>query len=365
MRIAVVDLLPEGGAKRVVFEQLKGLGKKHTLLYCTSSDDCAFDFDQIRGITVRQYDVTSAMKGWMPYDIKLFTRLLPIYGKIAQAVDNFRAEVVVVHPDIYTQAPFLLSLINNVPTLYFAEEWYRLIYEGSLSSHRDGSLSALVLEWLHRRILKAIDRINVSQATCVITTSQFNKVNLSKAYGVNAEVIPLGVDTTFFKPDETDEKRIHFLFIGEKDEAHGYQLLAEVIHSSKLPFNVKVVSYNKKGFSLSEKELLRAYQRSAAVICLDINEPFGLIPLEAMSCGTTVIAVNEGGYAETVVQGETGLLIERTSTALKEAMRRIATDPSLRRAMEIKGRKHVEENYSWPAHIHALEKAFNDCVKKN
>ena len=40
------------------------------------------------------------------------------------------------------------------------------------------------------------------------------------------------------------------------------------------------------------------------------NEPFGLIPVESMACGTPVISFANGGVVETIVDGETGFLID-------------------------------------------------------
>lgn len=43
------------------------------------------------------------------------------------------------------------------------------------------------------------------------------------------------------------------------------------------------------------------------------NEDFGMIAIESMACGVPVIAPDEGGYRETIVHGETGVLLEKNS----------------------------------------------------
>jgi len=46
------------------------------------------------------------------------------------------------------------------------------------------------------------------------------------------------------------------------------------------------------------------------VLLFPTLEDFGLVPVEAMACGTPVIALNKGGAAETVIDGQTGALVE-------------------------------------------------------
>lgn len=65
-----------------------------------------------------------------------------------------------------------------------------------------------------------------------------------------------------------------------------------------------------------------------------IPEPFGRVVAEAMAAGLPVIAPDEGGPAEIVTHGSTGLLVQpRDTAAVASAMRRLAADPGLRRRL--------------------------------
>lgn len=63
--------------------------------------------------------------------------------------------------------------------------------------------------------------------------------------------------------------------------------------------------------SVREKELIDLYSRCRGVIQTPVDEDFGLIAVEAMASGKPCIAVDEGGFKETVIQGKTGVLIRR------------------------------------------------------
>jgi len=88
-----------------------------------------------------------------------------------------------------------------------------------------------------------------------------------------------------------------------------------------IPRNVKVMG------TVSEKELRDLYARCKAFIITSRDEPFGMAPVEAMASGKPVVAVNEGGCLETVVEGVTGLLVKPDVIELQNAINIISRDP--------------------------------------
>jgi len=79
--------------------------------------------------------------------------------------------------------------------------------------------------------------------------------------------------------------------------------------------------------AVTEEELIDLYAQCKGLICTAEDEDFGLTPIEAMASGKPVVAVNEGGFRETVVHGETGLLVEAKRDELVKALKEIAGDP--------------------------------------
>jgi len=108
--------------------------------------------------------------------------------------------------------------------------------------------------------------------------------------------------------------------------------------------------------------LIPLYSQAAVFICPSVYEPFGIINLEAMACGTPVVASSVGGIPEVVVHDKTGLLVpfessgqedaepkhpERFARDLAAAIDTLMRSPERRIDMGAAARRRVEERFSW------------------
>jgi starch synthase len=114
---------------------------------------------------------------------------------------------------------------------------------------------------------------------------------------------------------------------------------------------------------LPRDKVIQYYTNATVFCCPSVYEPFGIINLEAMACETAVVASAVGGIPEVVVPGETGLLVDlelkpgtfdpvdpaKFSRALAEGINEVALNPALRKKFEQKGRRRVEDHFSWTA----------------
>jgi D-inositol-3-phosphate glycosyltransferase len=94
---------------------------------------------------------------------------------------------------------------------------------------------------------------------------------------------------------------------------------------------------------------LPALLRSADLVaCVPWYEPFGIVPLEAMACGTPVVGSAVGGLLDTIQHGRTGLLVPpKDPWAVAAAAARLLHNPSLNTHMGAEGAARVRQEYSW------------------
>lgn len=119
------------------------------------------------------------------------------------------------------------------------------------------------------------------------------------------------------------------------------------------------------------------YSHAGVFVCPSIYEPFGIINLEAMACGTAVVASAVGGIKEVVVHGETGFLVpldqmrespfeptdpETFSRDLAARINELMRDPERRQAMGQAGRRRVEEIFGWPAIARQTAKLYESLA---
>jgi glycosyltransferase involved in cell wall biosynthesis len=168
---------------------------------------------------------------------------------------------------------------------------------------------------------------------------------ISRHYDRDADVIYPPVDVDFYTP-------------GAEDEKEGY-----IVVSAFAPYkrvDLAVEAFNKMGKPLhivgggeddgrlkraagpsitfesgAARERLRELYRKSSALIFPGEEDFGIVPVEAMACGTPVIAYGKGGATETVIplggdKNPTGLFFEQqTVEGLIEAVRRFETERSV------------------------------------
>jgi glycosyltransferase involved in cell wall biosynthesis len=184
-------------------------------------------------------------------------------------------------------------------------------------------------------------------------------------------VIPNCIDVEVFHPNESLKMDNLLLYVGRLDSKKGLLTLLEALNYLKTRAWLVVIGppsrpwFFKKILSLIEKinrknihlvtylgarspeELVKWYQRATVFVCPSLSESFGIVNLEALSCGTPVVATDVGGTSEVVKHGENGILVPpNNAIRLAEGIQYLLDNENVRRKFGENGRKWVVNNFS-------------------
>ncbi len=105
------------------------------------------------------------------------------------------------------------------------------------------------------------------------------------------------------------------------------------------------------------------YAAADMTISPSYYEPFGLVPIESMACGTPVIASNVGGMQWTIKDGKTGYLVKpRDPLAFAEKMKYIFDHPTVGKQMRENGIERVRRYFDWDTIGHQMSEFYHDTL---
>ena len=234
---------------------------------------------------------------------------------------------------------------------------------------------------LHRAYSYIMIRHAIQDSEFVITDSEFTKLDILRSFRIKEEkIIPihLGVSKRFKLVADASEvaefrsrfalRRQFVLFVGNTKPHKGLEVLLRAFKSIirafpdvELVFVGGLLSHDKRLESiaseseftgkirvlgsLSDEDLVRAYNAAEMLIMPSLYEGFGLPALEAMACGTPVIVSKAGSLPEIV--GNAAIICETGNHgSLAEAIASLLRDPQLKSGLIELGKKRVAK-FSW------------------
>ncbi|HUS16143.1 MAG TPA: glycosyltransferase [Chloroflexia bacterium] len=403
--IAVYDNLTSGGSKRELSEFVRQLAEAGMTVDLYTTTVAAREFLSpaawVRHTYVYPFPAMRPMARRLPglrKHVEAARELAEIAGvrrrsrRIAADIDRRAYDWVFVHHCRPVQSPFLLGFLRT-GSVYYCAEPMREFYEPAPPQRpyeQAGSRAArLQAAWysptrrLVQGVIRAADRRNVRHATLLLANSRYSVASLRRAYGVRAQVCYLGVDTGKFRPLGAP-RQDYVLAVGAVAPLKGYDFLVRAVGAIPVAMRPPLVLIGntvsgaeaaflqdlamRHGVKLTirgnvdESELVEAYNAARVFVYAAHREPFGLAPVEAMACGTPVVAVAEGGPRESVLDGETGYLVPREEAVFAGRVQQLLTNPARGQALGEQGRRHVLAHWTWPQAAARLQQLVSTAI---
>lgn len=260
-----------------------------------------------------------------------------------------------------------------------------------------------------------VEKTALELADAIIAVSNETKHDIEGLFNVDparVHVIHNGIDLDeYHKVDSSealrryriDEKKPYLLFVGRITRQKGIIHLVRAIQFMDAHFQIVLCAGAPDTPEIAEemksaveqakrirpniiwveemvdrKTVIELYSRAAVFCCPSIYEPFGIINLEAMACGTAVVATAVGGIKEVVVDSETGFLVpieqmrespfepinpEKFERDLADKINQLMRDPALREKFGRAGRKRAEEKFSWTAFARKTQQLYQELLR--
>jgi glycosyltransferase involved in cell wall biosynthesis len=399
MKIAIFHDLPSGGAKRTLYETMKRLSKKHILDVYTL-DTADQDFCNLAEFSNSEFVFPFSPSKMFRSPLGRLNQLLRwrdlqrldrLAHDIAKKIDELNYDVVLAQPCMWTQAPLVLRYLQ-APSIYYCHEPPRHAYEYPVRAINEVTSWRTRMDYLdpsirlYQKTAQRLDRLATRSASRVLVNSKFIQEQVKDLYGIEPFICYLGVDTEIFRPESNIGHDPYILSVGAIQPHKGYDFLIESF--SYIDKNIRPALHlvgnmqnageqaalqvlaNKIGVDLrievgiNQRTLVQRYNKALFVAYAPYNEPFGLVPLEAMACGKPVVGVDEGGVKETVVHKSTGLLVERNARKFGESIQFLLQSPDLIERLGINGRRYVTENWSWEKAVDELERHLFQAAQR-
>ncbi|MFI0960011.1 glycogen synthase [Streptomyces sp. NPDC021080] len=248
------------------------------------------------------------------------------------------------------------------------------------------------------------ERTAVEAADAVIAVSGAMRDDVLGCYPdldpARVHVVHNGIDTSLYRPDHgtdvlerigLDTGRPYILFVGRITRQKGVPHLlravrdidpaAQVVLCAGAPDTPEIdrefrelyreLSAVRDGVHwipqmLPRPDVIQLLTHAAVFVCPSVYEPLGIVNLEAMACGTAVVASRVGGIPEVVEHGETGLLVplgDDFEAGLATALDSVLADPVTARRMGEAGRRRAVGEFGWDTVARRTVRLYEEVLK--
>ena len=179
------------------------------------------------------------------------------------------------------------------------------------------------------------DRVASARPDKIISISGTVRQRVKEYYQRDSTVIYPPVETDKFYPKKGVSRKDYYLVVSRLVPYKKVDLVIKAFNKNRLPLKIvgqgsqrrylqRIARKNIEFLGLlTDAQLLTYYQNCHALIMAQ-EEDFGIVSLEAQACGKPVIAFNQGGGSETVIDGQTGVLFSKQDEfSLNEAVQKL------------------------------------------
>jgi len=204
----------------------------------------------------------------------------------------------------------------------------------------------------------------IHNGTAVPIDSDADRKSVLGAWGISDDTIILGITGRI---DNWKGHRYLLQALGELSDLNIHLIIMGAFHGDYAGLESELRELCRR-YQLTDRVTFTGYQSHPfrivrhldIVVCPSDYEPFGLVAIEAMACEKPVIATATGGFLETVVDGETGILVPcKTVHPIADAIRQLVLNPDRRYQLGAAGFRRFQRWFSTERFIESVIAFYN------
>jgi glycosyltransferase involved in cell wall biosynthesis len=245
---------------------------------------------------------------------------LPLFPKAIESFDFSKYDLILSSSHAVTKG---VRKNKNQLHISYCHSPMRYIWDEAERYFEAANLNKGIKKFFANRILNYLRKWDLKSALLpdyLIANSNYIAEKIKRIYNRESEVIYPPVDTDLFSVYENKEdfyltasRLVPYKKVDLIVDAFAQMPDKKLILIGSGPEKERIkslITSNIEFLGYQDFDKLRYYMQRAKAFVFAAEEDFGIIVVEAMSCGTPVIALNKGGTAETVVDKKTGLLFQ-------------------------------------------------------
>lgn len=299
--------------------------------------------------------------------------------KVKEEIEIFKPDII--HAQHLWLAPYIASL-TNIPYVVTAHgtdlkgfkkdgRYHKYALEGAEKAEKIITISKQVdreVEELYHVSLEKRTRImNGYDDGLFVMDETINRYEILKSFDIKEEpkyIISFVGKLTHFKGVDVLLKAAHIY-----EKRYGHTVLTIIAGNgelysklNKLKSELKLTNVHFFGH-VSQAELVKIYNIADVSVVPSRTEPFGLVAIEALACGTPVIGTNQGGLPDFINEDVGALIpVEDELELSKKVVNELERVDKKERSKYCN--KYAKENFSWKNSIGELEKLYQDVLNK-